>query len=186
MTDSKPFLIKTDSIITGLKNEKPGKHYILIEKGKIKEIGILSELRKSLSNINSFEYKNSTALPGLVDGHTHMIAQGTGQRGDDIAKELNISIARLAEFLGSKGETIEVKPTTKISQEQYDKIVNILNKFGTTSLLDLDIDKVLEFLDTDKKNIGGQLNYILLNDIGCAYIEKNFSRDNLIKGMKIL
>ena len=36
MTDSKPFLIKTDSIITGLKNEKPGKHYILIEKGKIK------------------------------------------------------------------------------------------------------------------------------------------------------
>ena len=87
MTDSKPFLIKTDSIITGLKNEKPGKHYILIEKGKIKEIGILSELRKSLSNINSFEYKNSTALPGLVDGHTHMIAPGTGQRGDDIAKE---------------------------------------------------------------------------------------------------
>ena len=87
MTDSKPFLIKTDSIITGLKNEKSGKHYILIEKGKIKEIGILSELRKSLSNINSFEYKNSTALPGLVDGHTHMIAPGTGQRGDDIAKE---------------------------------------------------------------------------------------------------
>ena len=73
-----------------------------------------------------------------------------------------------------------------ISQEQYDKIVNILNKFGTTSLLDLDIDKVLEFLDTDKKNIGGQLNYILLNDIGSAYTEKNYSKDNLIKGMEIL
>ena len=54
------------------------------------------------------------------------------------------------------------------------------------SLLDLDINKVLEFLDADKKNIGGQLNYILLNDIGCAYIEKNYSRDNLIKGMEIL
>ena len=73
-----------------------------------------------------------------------------------------------------------------ISQEQYDKIVNILNKFGTTPLLDLDIDKVLEFLDTDKKNIGGQLNYILLNDIGSAYTEKNYSKDNLIKGMEIL
>ena len=64
MIDSKPFLIKIDNIITGLKNEKSGKHYILIEKGKIKEIGILSELRNSLININSFEYNNSTALPG--------------------------------------------------------------------------------------------------------------------------
>ena len=73
-----------------------------------------------------------------------------------------------------------------ISQEQYDKIVNLLNKFGTTSLLDLDINKVLDFLDTDKKNIGGQLNYILLNDIGSAYTEKNYSKDNLIKGMEIL
>ena len=53
-------------------------------------------------------------------------------------------------------------------------------------MLDLDIDKVLEFLDTDKKNIGGQLNYILLNDIGSAYTEKNYSKDNLIKGMEIL
>ena len=31
MIDSKPFLIKIDNIITGLKNEKSGKHYILIE-----------------------------------------------------------------------------------------------------------------------------------------------------------
>ena len=73
-----------------------------------------------------------------------------------------------------------------ISQEQYNKIINILNKFGITSLLDLDINKVLEFVDTDKKKIGGQLNYILLNDIGSAYTEKNYSKDNLIKGMEIL
>ena len=45
-----------------------------------------------------------------------------------IAKELNISIGRLAEFLGSKGETIEVKPTTKISQEQYDILLQEFNK----------------------------------------------------------
>ena len=62
MTDSKPFLIKTDSIITGLKNEKPGKHYILIEKGKIKEIGILSELRKSLSKVSSQRRREVTRI----------------------------------------------------------------------------------------------------------------------------
>ena len=45
-----------------------------------------------------------------------------------IAKELNISITRLAEFLGSKGHSIDVRPTTKISQVQYDILLQEFNK----------------------------------------------------------
>ena len=45
-----------------------------------------------------------------------------------IAKELNISITRLAEFLDSKGHNIDVRPTTKISQEQYDILLQEFNK----------------------------------------------------------
>ena len=45
-----------------------------------------------------------------------------------IAKELNISISRLAEFLDSKGHAIDVRPTTKISQEQYDILLQEFNK----------------------------------------------------------
>ena len=45
-----------------------------------------------------------------------------------IAKELNISISRLAEFLDSKGHSIDVRPTTKISQEQYDILLQEFNK----------------------------------------------------------
>jgi translation initiation factor IF-2 len=45
-----------------------------------------------------------------------------------IAKELNISITRLAEFLDSKGHAIDVRPTTKISQEQYDILLQEFNK----------------------------------------------------------
>ena len=73
-----------------------------------------------------------------------------------------------------------------ISRAQYDRIIKILNKLDITPLHDLDINKVLSFIETDKKNIGGQLNYILLNDIGSAYIEKKYNKDNLIKGLEIL
>jgi 3-dehydroquinate synthase len=73
-----------------------------------------------------------------------------------------------------------------ISRAQYDRIIKILNKLDITPLHDLDINKVLSFIETDKKNIGGQLNYILLNGIGSAYIEKNYNKDNLIKGLEIL
>ena len=45
-----------------------------------------------------------------------------------IAKELNISITRLAEFLDSKGHSIDVRPTTKISQVQYDILLQEFNK----------------------------------------------------------
>ena len=44
-----------------------------------------------------------------------------------IVKELNISISRLAEFLDSKGHSIDVRPTTKI-QEQYDILLQEFNK----------------------------------------------------------
>ena len=87
MNNLNPFLIKTDNIITGFKNEKPNPYYIFIEEGKIKEIGLQSEIRDSLKLFRSFNYPNCTALPGLVDGHTHMIAPGDGTGGDDIAKE---------------------------------------------------------------------------------------------------
>ena len=45
-----------------------------------------------------------------------------------IAKELNISISRLAEFLDSKGHSIDVRPTTKIFPEQYDILLQEFNK----------------------------------------------------------
>ena len=41
-----------------------------------------------------------------------------------LLRELNISIDRVAEFLSSKGHSIEKRPTTKISQELYDLLCN--------------------------------------------------------------
>ena len=40
-------------------------------------------------------------------------------RLNKVLRELNISIERVAEFLESKGHTIEKRPTTKISTDLY-------------------------------------------------------------------
>ena len=45
-------------------------------------------------------------------------------RLNKVLRELNISIDRVAEFLSSKGHSIEKRPTTKISQELYDILCN--------------------------------------------------------------
>jgi translation initiation factor IF-2 len=43
----------------------------------------------------------------------------TGQRLSKVAKELNVSISTISEFLKGKGHQIENNPMTKISSEQY-------------------------------------------------------------------
>jgi 3-dehydroquinate synthase len=73
-----------------------------------------------------------------------------------------------------------------INQSQYNRITNLINKLGIKSLKGLEINKVLSFINTDKKNIGNKLNYILLKDIGMAYIEKNYNKDNLRKGLQTI
>ena len=41
-------------------------------------------------------------------------------RLNKVIREFNISLERVVEFLSSNGHEIEPRPTTKISQNQYD------------------------------------------------------------------
>ena len=47
-------------------------------------------------------------------------------------------------------------------------------------------NEIMEFINSDKKNINDKLNYILLKKIGSAYIEKNFNKQNIKNALKIL
>ena len=44
-------------------------------------------------------------------------------RAPKIAKQLNISLSRIEDFLKSKGFDIEIKPTTKINDDQYNLLL---------------------------------------------------------------
>ena len=45
-------------------------------------------------------------------------------RLNKVIREFNISLERVVEFLSSNGHEIEARPTTKISQIQYDLLLN--------------------------------------------------------------
>ena len=49
-------------------------------------------------------------------------------RLNKVIREFNISIERVGEFLSSNGHEVEARPTTKITQVQYDLISNEFSK----------------------------------------------------------
>ncbi|WP_205667166.1 SIR2 family protein [Arenibacter latericius] len=49
-------------------------------------------------------------------------------------RELNISLDRATEFLASKGENIEARPTTKLNEKQYNLLVNQFESFKNKRL----------------------------------------------------
>lgn len=56
--------------------------------GKIDQIGSASDLRApDGATVEVKEYGDATILPGLVDGHTHMMAPGDGTPGDQTGAE---------------------------------------------------------------------------------------------------
>ena len=47
------------------------------------------------------------------------MAEGKTIRINKVLREFNISLDRAVEFLGAKGYDVEARPTTKISEEEY-------------------------------------------------------------------
>ena len=47
------------------------------------------------------------------------MAEGKTIRINKVLREFNISLDRAVEFLGAKGYVVEARPTTKISDEEY-------------------------------------------------------------------
>ena len=73
-----------------------------------------------------------------------------------------------------------------IKEGEYNRISNLIKKFGLKKLNLLDYNRVLEFINADKKNMGNQLNYILLKEIGTAIIEQNYNKNLIGEALKIL
>ena len=84
----------------------------------------------------------------------------------------------VASYLSKKDEMISVK--------EYNRIINLINKFNLPSLENLKINKIMALIDSDKKNIGNELNYILLKNIGEAEIKKNYNKKSIQEGLNIL
>jgi len=81
-------LIKAARIFDGTGSPTTAGKAILLNNGQISAIGSVDELSApDGANLTVTDYGDSTILPGLVDGHTHMMAPGDGTHGDITGNE---------------------------------------------------------------------------------------------------
>ena len=73
-----------------------------------------------------------------------------------------------------------------LSDQEYNRIINVIKIFNLPSLKNLKINTIMAFIDSDKKNIKNQLNYILLSSIGKAKIKTNYNKESIKEGLGIL
>ena len=78
------------------------------------------------------------------------------------------------------------KQENLLSEKQYNKVINLIKIFDLPALNDLNIKKIMALIDSDKKNIGNELNYILLKNIGEAIIQKKYNKKLIKEGLRIL
>ncbi|MBT4125454.1 MAG: amidohydrolase family protein [Chloroflexi bacterium] len=81
-------LIKASRIFDGTGAAPVSGQAILLNDGKIAAMGPVGDISApDGSNLTIKDYGDSTILPGLVDGHTHMMAPGDGTHGDITGNE---------------------------------------------------------------------------------------------------
>ena len=66
-------------------------------------------------------------------------------RAPKIAKELNVSLSRIEDFLNSKGFDIKIKPTTKINDEQHNLLLQEFSQDVTDKV------NIKEAIDSKRK-----------------------------------
>ena len=73
-----------------------------------------------------------------------------------------------------------------LSNDEYEHGQAVLNRFPLPELGEVDPQKVLEIISHDKKNINGQLHFILLDRLGNGVIDTGVSPDEMIASLSVL
>ena len=90
----------------------------------------------------------------------------------------------LAVFHGMKAALYISNKLNTLTIGNYHEALKLINSFNIKWVKIIHPEKVLEFIDYDKKISNNKLNFILLEKIGKAYINNNVSKDIIIESMK--
>ncbi len=73
-----------------------------------------------------------------------------------------------------------------LNDNDYQRIIKLMGTFKLPKLENLDFNHIMSCINSDKKNIGNELNYILLKNIGAAIIEKDYNKKLIKESLEIL
>jgi len=73
-----------------------------------------------------------------------------------------------------------------ISDAQFERAQMLLHRFELPELGSVAPERVLEIISHDKKNINGQLNFILIDDIGNALVSTDVSEGDIVNSLSMI
>ena len=99
------------------------------------------------------------------------------------------AIEKLSDFSLYHGECVGLeiydKQNHHISKEDFEKIQNALSLFELPTQMDgFNAEKVLSATKSDKKMVGNQVKFILLKEIGNAYIYRELTDEQILDGIR--
>ena len=75
---------------------------------------------------------------------------------------------------------------TNMKRQQFDLLKNVIKKLSLPKLPDFNPKDIIELMQSDKKIQSGNLNFILLEDIGNTVIQDNISKESIINILEAL
>lgn len=166
----------------------------IIKHGYIKDASYLEFLKDNFDKIKSLE-------PNVLEA---MIYRNCEIKGDVVEKDptekgerallnfghtLGHAIERLADFKLYHGECVVLGMICAmnislkrglISQKEYDEALELFSKYDySLTVSGIKAEDVIEVSKTDKKMENGQIKFILLKEVGCAYIDKTITEQEM-------
>ena len=168
----------------GLVKDKAYFNWLMSNRDNIlaKEPETLMEMIRISCNIKRLVVENDPTEKGeralLNFGHT---------LGHAIERFLDLKLSHGACVgIGCCLAAIISKNTGDISQDILETILEAFDSFGFPTLeqYPVDADKVIEYTRNDKKMVGDRIKFILLHDIGDAYINMDITADDMKKAFQ--
>ena len=196
----KEIIISTDFISTLSQENIRNGCAEIIKYALIMDSNLFETIEENISNIFPNPDKNILWIIKQCINHKMDIVN-QDQYDQNIRNILNFghtlghALESYYDFKMSHGEAIlyGMKVASYLSKEEnylndndYQRIIKLIGTFKLPQLENLKFDQIISYINSDKKNIGNELNYILLKNIGTAVIEKNYNKDLIKEALEIL
>ena len=170
----------------------------IIKYGAIKDHGFLSNLYEWVKDIENFPY--TKAIERCCQIKAEIVTKDENEA--DLRRILNFGHTighALESHLGYKmikhGEAVSLgmKCSAWISHkkgllntEDYNLLIETINRLPLPKISALDPEKIMHYINFDKKNENGILNFILLNGLGKAIVTQDVSSFEILESIKVL
>lgn len=170
----------------------------IIKYGAIKDRGFLNNLYEWVKDIENFPYtkaierccqikaeivtkdENETDLRRILNfGHTigHALESHLGYKMIKHGEAVSLGMKCSAWISHKKG---------LLNTEDYNLLIETINRLPLPKISALDPEKIMHYINFDKKNENGILNFILLNGLGKAIVTQDVSSFEILESIKVL